>query len=79
MDISSKPTKNEHFEDLDLKPQGDISQEHVQIDISDVKENKKLNRRLDFRVLPLCCWVYLLNFLDRGTLRCSAEPRGNRT
>ena len=29
----------------------------------DEKRSKALNRRLDFRVLPLCCWVYLLNFL----------------
>ncbi len=21
---------------------------------------------MDAQVLPLCCWVYLLNFLDRG-------------
>ncbi|ORX91594.1 hypothetical protein BCR34DRAFT_443524, partial [Clohesyomyces aquaticus] len=29
---------------------------------------RALNRRLDLRVLPLCCWVYLLNFLDRGNI-----------
>ena len=27
-----------------------------------------MNRRLDLRILPLCCWVYLLNFLDRGNI-----------
>jgi MFS family permease len=27
-----------------------------------------LNRRLDKRLLPLLCWVYLLNFLDRGNI-----------
>ncbi|KEF63010.1 uncharacterized protein A1O9_00985 [Exophiala aquamarina CBS 119918] len=32
------------------------------------KRNRKLNRRLDIRILPLCCWVYLLNFLDRGNI-----------
>ncbi|KIX02440.1 uncharacterized protein Z518_08381 [Rhinocladiella mackenziei CBS 650.93] len=32
------------------------------------KRNKQLNRRLDLRILPLCCWVYLLNFLDRGNI-----------
>lgn len=32
------------------------------------KRSKKLNRRLDYRILPLCCWVYLLNFLDRGNI-----------
>jgi len=33
-----------------------------------VRRNKKLNRRIDIRILPLCCWVYLLNFLDRGNI-----------
>lgn len=32
------------------------------------KRNRHLNRRLDMRILPLCCWVYLLNFLDRGNI-----------
>lgn len=27
-----------------------------------------MNRRLDLRILPLCCWIYLLNFLDRGNI-----------
>ncbi|KAK5086821.1 hypothetical protein LTS08_007234 [Lithohypha guttulata] len=38
------------------------------IDVDDEKRNKHLNRRLDIRILPLCCWVYLLNFLDRGNI-----------
>lgn len=29
----------------------------VTTNIDDVKRNKKLNRRLDMRVLPICCWV----------------------
>lgn len=32
-------------------------------DVDDQKRNEKLNRRLDMRILPLCCWIYLLNFL----------------
>ncbi|KIW63628.1 hypothetical protein PV04_08614 [Phialophora macrospora] len=32
------------------------------------KRNRRFNRRLDLRILPLCCWVYLLNFLDRGNI-----------
>lgn len=35
-------------------------------DLNDPTRNRKLNRRLDLRVLPLLCWVYLLNFL--GTI-----------
>ena len=37
-------------------------------DVLDEKRNKSLNRRLDLRVIPLCCWLYLLNFLDRGNI-----------
>jgi hypothetical protein len=67
MDKLSKPTKDSHLENIDLdraRGQDKIALENA--DINDVKENKRLNRRLDLRVLPLCCWVYLLNFLDRG-------------
>jgi hypothetical protein len=59
----------EYLENMDInsaKRNDDILQEYGEIDIYDEKCNKKLNRRLDVRVLPLCCWVYLLNFLDRG-------------
>jgi MFS family permease len=37
-------------------------------DVYDVSQNKRLNRILDIRILPLCCWLYLLNFLDRGNI-----------
>lgn len=66
MEKPSKPAQNEHLEDVDLKHNEETLQEHEEIDINDTAQNKKLNRRLDLRVLPLCCWVYLLNFLDRG-------------
>lgn len=66
MDKPTAPMKDEHFEDVDLKVQEETIQSHEEIDINDEQENKRLNRRLDLRVLPLCCWVYLLNFLDRG-------------
>jgi hypothetical protein len=47
----------------------------VDMDVHDEKANQRLNRRLDKRILPLCCWVYLLNFLDRGTiLSCPSLP-----
>lgn len=36
--------------------------------MDDEKRNARLNRRLDIRILPLCCFVYLLNFLDRGNI-----------
>ncbi|KAI1488535.1 MFS transporter [Biscogniauxia mediterranea] len=34
----------------------------------DHARSRRLNRRLDARILPLCCWLYLLNFLDRGNI-----------
>jgi MFS family permease len=37
-------------------------------DVYDSSQNKKLNRILDLRIIPLCCWLYLLNFLDRGNI-----------
>ena len=40
----------------------------VTTDVNDTQRNKLLNRRLDIRVLPLLCWIYLLNFLDRGNI-----------
>lgn len=67
MEPEKEPAK--HLEDVDVdvaKRQDEALQEHGEIDIHDHKHNKKFNRRIDLRVLPLCCWVYLLNFLDRG-------------
>jgi len=64
-----KSAEQDHLEDVDIntvKQQDEVLYEHNEIDINDEKYNRKLNRRLDLRVLPLCCWVYLLNFLDRG-------------
>jgi hypothetical protein len=69
MGISTKPMQKEHLEDVDLKHQEETLQDGEEIDINDVVQNKRLNRRLDLRILPLCCWIYLLNFLDRGNMR----------
>lgn len=68
MNKTSKSVQHEQFEDVNFKHQEETLESHEEIDINDVAENKRLNRRLDVRVLPLCCWVYLLNFLDRGML-----------
>ncbi|KAH8812914.1 retrograde regulation protein 2 [Xylogone sp. PMI_703] len=37
-------------------------------DLFDERAHKRLKRRVDIRILPLCCWLYLLNFLDRGNI-----------
>jgi MFS family permease len=45
------------------------SDSQQEIDFQDYeRRNRRFNRRLDYRILPLCCWVYLLNFLDRGNI-----------
>lgn len=43
-----------------------IDKDPITEDVDDEPRNQKLNRRLDIRVLPLCCWVYLLNFLGKN-------------
>lgn len=48
-------------------PPSEESQERREF-VFDAKRSAKLNRRLDIRLLPLLCWVYLLNFLDRGNI-----------
>ncbi|KAI2602191.1 MFS transporter [Hypoxylon sp. NC1633] len=44
------------------------SLEDTSIEEFDYERSKRLNQRLDIRILPLCCWLYLLNFLDRGNI-----------
>jgi hypothetical protein len=34
----------------------------------DAATEQKLLRKLDWRMIPMLCWVYLMNFMDRGTL-----------
>ena len=66
-----KPSAVEHLEHQSSGEKiyrDGVLNESGDIDILDERRNKKLNRRLDKRVLPLCCWVYLLNFLDRGNI-----------
>lgn len=32
----------------------------------DAETEKRLLRKLDIRIIPMLCWVYLMNFMDRG-------------
>lgn len=27
----------------------------------------RILKKLDRRIIPMCCWIYLMNFMDRGT------------
>lgn len=33
----------------------------------DAQTEKILLRKLDLRIIPMICWVYLMNFMDRGS------------
>ncbi|EFQ88833.1 hypothetical protein PTT_15113 [Pyrenophora teres f. teres 0-1] len=66
-----KAAEQDHLGDFGInaiKKQEEKLEGNREMNINDDNYNKKLNRRLDLRVLPLCCWVYLLNFLDRGNI-----------
>jgi hypothetical protein len=34
----------------------------------DAATEQRLLRKLDWRIIPMLCWIYLMNFMDRGTL-----------
>lgn len=36
--------------------------------VSDPVRSRRLVRAIDLRFLPLCAWIYLLNYLDRGNI-----------
>jgi hypothetical protein len=35
--------------------------------VVDAATEKRLLRKLDIRIIPMICWIYLMNFMDRGT------------
>ena len=32
----------------------------------DAEVEKQLLKKLDRRIIPMICWIYLMNFMDRG-------------
>ena len=36
--------------------------------VEDKQRSRRLVRTMDLRILPLCAWIYLLNYLDRGNI-----------
>lgn len=34
--------------------------------IVDAETEKRLLKKLDIRIIPMICWIYLMNFMDRG-------------
>jgi hypothetical protein len=43
----------------------DVEQTGSMIEVDELTE-KKLLRKLDIRIVPMICWIYLMNFMDRG-------------
>jgi len=39
----------------------------------DAVTEARLLRKLDMRIIPMICWIYLMNFMDRGRLLHSLE------
>src|ERR1700761_8015711 len=39
--------------------------------VEDKQRSRSLRRRVDLRLLPLCAFIYLLNYLDRGNIGAS--------
>lgn len=48
-------------------PEDTVPVEHApSIPIVDAETEKRLLKKLDRRIIPICCWIYLMNFMDRG-------------
>jgi hypothetical protein len=46
--------------------EGDV--EHIGTSpVVDAATEAKVLRKLDIRIIPMICWIYLNNFMDRGT------------
>lgn len=57
---SSTNTEKASQEQLENTPK--IHARHV-----DEKEEKRLMRKLDRRIVPMMVWMYLMSFMDRGS------------
>lgn len=58
----------------------DVNDENPEEAASVSTLEKRLVRRVDLRMLPICAWMYLLNYLDRGNIGNSKvlnEETGN--
>lgn len=53
----------------------DIESSGVEDEIDAATEARVL-RKLDVRIVPMLCWIYLMNFMDRGVYRsgCNGAP-----
>lgn len=56
------PTKEE--EGIATNSDGPVNDTSVPY-VSEETENRIL-KKLDRRIIPMVCWIYLMNFMDRG-------------
>ena len=48
-------------------PEDTLPVEHApSIPAVDSATEKRLLKKLDRRIIPIACWIYLMNFMDRG-------------
>ncbi|KAK3055275.1 hypothetical protein LTR09_003828 [Extremus antarcticus] len=63
-----------HDENSEKSPERSQHDQHEYITIEgggfveDKQRARRLVRRMDLHILPLCAWIYLLNYLDRGNI-----------
>lgn len=43
------------------------------IPVVDEETEKRLLKKLDRRIIPIACWIYLMNFMDRGECAPSSQ------
>lgn len=49
--------------------------ENANVPVVDEETERRLMKKLDRRIIPVCCWIYLMNFMDRGELRTRLPSR----
>ena len=56
-DLSSSPPGEKRVEDVGA---------YTDVEVVSPEEEARLLRKLDIRIIPMICWIYLMNFMDRG-------------
>ena len=69
MESSGRNTPDK--KELESPPAAPLKVEDVEaagsLQTVDPATEAKLIRKLDIRIIPMLCWIYLMNFMDRGT------------
>ena len=67
--MASKPDTS-HNESNDTSPSRKAEEPTLEAGghVEDPQRSRRLVRAMDLRILPLCAWIYLLNYLDRGNI-----------